>query len=156
VASDILERAGESLRLPIDVVLTRDPSDDAADVWRAGVADIPGDAAAMDIGPATRDAFASEVGRAASFFWNGPMGLFEDRRFAEGTFALAAAAAAATTGGAFTVVGGGDSAAAIRAAGLMSSVSHVSTGGGASLEFLAGGVLPGVEALDDVPAGEAS
>lgn len=151
VARGILERAGESMELPADVVVARDPSDPGGESREVAVDEIPDDASALDIGSETRARYAAAVDRSASFFWNGPMGLFEDRRFAAGTFALAEAAAKATRSGAFTVVGGGDSAAAIRAAGLMDAVSHVSTGGGASLEFLSGAALPGVEALDDAP-----
>lgn len=149
LAGEIMEAAGDLLRLPTDVVVTTDFADPEAPVWEVEADAIPDDAAAMDIGSATRASYESEIGGAGSFFWNGPMGLFEDRRFAAGTFALAQAAAAATSAGTFSVIGGGDSAAAVSAAGLMDSVSHVSTGGGAALKFLSGGELPGVAALED-------
>ncbi|MDH3733321.1 MAG: phosphoglycerate kinase [Gemmatimonadota bacterium] len=148
LAAEILDRAGGRIHLPTDVVVTRDVGDPVSEVWTVPVDAIPEGAAAVDIGPESRQAYAAVVGTARSFFWNGPMGLFEDRRFAAGTFTLAEAAADATAGGAFTVIGGGDSAAAVRAAGLMDRVSHVSTGGGASLKFLSGGELPGVAALE--------
>lgn len=148
LAADILERSGDLLQLPTDLVVTGDFRDPEAPVWVVSADSIPGDAAAMDIGPESRSAYQAALATARSFFWNGPMGLFEDRRFAGGTFALAEAAAAATRAGTFTVIGGGDSAAAVRAAGLMDEVSHVSTGGGAALEFLSGGELPGVAALE--------
>jgi phosphoglycerate kinase len=111
--------------------------------------EIPRDAAVGDIGPATRRSFAAALGTARTVFWNGPMGVFELPAFAEGTLAVARAVAAATDAGAFTVVGGGDSAAALAATGLAGAVSHVSTGGGAGLELLAGRELPGVAALED-------
>jgi len=148
-ALDILERAGELLRLPDDVVVTAAPEDPGGEVWEVPAGEIPADTAALDIGSRTRRAFAGSVEGAGAFLWNGPMGRFEDRRFADGTFALAEVAARVTANGTFTVIGGGDSAAAVRAAGLSDAVSHVSTGGGASLEFLAHGTLPGIEALDD-------
>lgn len=149
LAVEILSTAGDLVRLPTDVVVTTDPGDPAAPVREVPADEIPADAAAMDIGSATRSTYAATVAGARSFFWNGPMGLFEDPRFAEGTFAVAHAAAAATSVGTFTVIGGGDSARAVRAAGLMDAVSHVSTGGGAALEFLSGGELPGLAALED-------
>ncbi len=148
-AREILERGGEMLCLPSDVVVSTDPRDPQAAVSEAPSDAIPADGAALDIGPRTRADYAAAIEGAGALFWNGPMGRFEDRRFAAGTFALAEAAARATTNGTFTVIGGGDSAAALRAAGLADAVSHVSTGGGASLEFLAHGSLPGIEALDD-------
>lgn len=149
LAGSILEEAGSLVRLPHDVVVTGDPGDPAAETWEVPADAIPEHAAAMDIGAGTRAAYAREIAAGRSFFWNGPMGRFEDHRFAAGTFALAEAAARVTEEGAYTVIGGGDSAAAVRAAGLMDAVSHVSTGGGASLEFLGGRPLPGVEALED-------
>ena len=93
--------------------------------------------------------FGDELERARTIVWNGPMGVCEMSQFAGGTVAVARAAAAATAAGAVTIAGGGDSAAAVRAAGLADDFSHVSTGGGASLAFLAGKPLPGVEALSD-------
>jgi phosphoglycerate kinase len=102
-----------------------------------------------DIGPRTAESYARAIGSAKTVIWNGPMGVFETPPFHNGTMAIAQAMAAATERGATTIVGGGDSAAAVAQAGLESKMSHVSTGGGASLEFLEGKKLPGVEALDE-------
>jgi phosphoglycerate kinase len=103
----------------------------------------------LDIGPDTVAKFSAELARAKTILWNGPMGVFEMPAFATGTLEIARAVAAATASGATSIVGGGDSVAAIHAAGLAEKVSHISTGGGASLEFLGGRKLPGVEALTD-------
>ena len=103
----------------------------------------------FDIDPKTEQDFASRIGAAGTVVWNGPMGVFETPPFDHGTLAVAHALADATGRGAITVVGGGDSAAAVTQAGLESKMTHVSTGGGASLEFLEGKTLPGVAALDD-------
>jgi phosphoglycerate kinase len=102
----------------------------------------------VDIGPGSIEAIRATLGEARTVFWNGPMGVFEIPAYAEGTLETAKAVAEATGRGAFTVVGGGDSLAAVHQAGLESQVSHLSTGGGASLEFLEGRVLPGVAALE--------
>ncbi|HKK25395.1 MAG TPA: phosphoglycerate kinase, partial [Gracilimonas sp.] len=104
---------------------------------------------ALDIGPQSALAFGNVIKSARTVVWNGPMGVFEMENFADGTFAVAEALADATKFGATTIIGGGDSAAAIKAAGLMDKVSHVSTGGGASLEYLEGKELPGVTSLTD-------
>ncbi len=110
---------------------------------------IPADKMGLDIGPGTIEEFKDVILRSKTVIWNGPMGVFEFDNFAKGTDTIAAALAEATKNGAVTVIGGGDSAAAIKKAGLDDKVSHVSTGGGASLEFFEGKVLPGVEALND-------
>lgn len=146
----LLERGGEALRLPGDVIVAPEAAaeDRARPVSASG---IPPDEMALDIGPATREAFAAEIRDARTVFWNGPMGLFERARFAEGTGAMARAMGEATRAGAFTVVGGGDSARAVREAGAAESVSHLSTGGGAALEYLAEGTLPGLEVLRAAP-----
>jgi phosphoglycerate kinase len=113
------------------------------------VAETPDGWMGLDIGPETIRQFSAEIARAQTIVWNGPMGVFEMPAFARGTLEMAQAIAAATTRGATSIVGGGDSVAAIHQAGLADKVSHISTGGGASLEFLAGRKLPGVEALTD-------
>jgi 3-phosphoglycerate kinase len=106
--------------------------------------EIPGEMMGLDIGPETVEQFKTEIGRAKLIFWNGPMGVFEVDTFAGGTMEIAAAVAAAK---ATTIIGGGDSVAAVNKAGVAERISHISTGGGASLEFLAGDKLPGIEAL---------
>jgi phosphoglycerate kinase len=103
----------------------------------------------LDIGPQTIAHFSAEIARAKTIIWNGPMGVFEMPAFARGTLEMAQAIAAATSGGAISIVGGGDSVAAVHQANVADKISHISTGGGASLEFLAGRKLPGVEALTD-------
>jgi phosphoglycerate kinase len=109
----------------------------------------PDDAAGLDIGPATAKAYADVIARAKTILWNGPMGLFEDKQFAGGTNAVAQAVAAATAKGAKSIIGGGDSVKAVNKAKLGDKVTFMSTGGGASLEFLEGQTLPGVAALSD-------
>ena len=128
----------------MDVVAAAEIEDDAATTVVAADA-IPAGAMGLDIGPATRDAFAAVIAGAKTVLWNGPMGVFEVRAFAGGTEAVAAAIAAAD---AFSVVGGGDSLAAVRATGLTPAFDHLSTGGGASLEFLEGRPLPGLLVLE--------
>jgi phosphoglycerate kinase len=151
VAAGFLERPGGALRLPTDLVIAEPGAPDASRSRIVRADAIPEDMAAFDIGPETREVFANAIGESRTFFWNGPMGLFERPGFDSGTVRVAEAAAGATAEGAFTVVGGGDSASAIRQAGLADAVSHVSTGGGAALEYLAEGTLPGIEALDEAP-----
>ncbi len=149
VAGGLLDSpAGRKLVLAEDVVVAARLDGEAPTrVVEAG--SIPADASVGDIGPAARERFAAEVGRARTLFWNGPMGVFEVPAFAEGTLVLARAVVRATDAGVFTVVGGGDSAAALTEMGLEGGVSHLSTGGGAGLELLAGRELPGVAALED-------
>jgi phosphoglycerate kinase len=143
--------AGRKLVLAEDVVVSaRLDGTTPTRVVQAG--SIPADGSVGDVGPAARERFATEVASARTLFWNGPMGIFEVPAFAEGTLALARAVVRATDAGAFTVVGGGDSAAALAEMGLEGGVSHLSTGGGAGLELLAGRVLPGVAVLDEDPA----
>ena len=103
----------------------------------------------VDIGPLTAETYSNEILSARTVLWNGPMGVFEIDNFASGTMAVAKALATATTKGATTIVGGGDSASAIAKAGLAKEITHISTGGGASLEFLEGKELPGIAALND-------
>lgn len=148
LARDLLQRARMRLTLPHDAVVADalDQPATARVVHRDG---IPADAAMFDIGPDSAQSFGRAIATAKTILWNGPMGVFETPPFDRGTRAIARAMAAATGKGAVTIVGGGDSAAAVADAGLASAMTHVSTGGGASLEFLEGRVLPGVAALDD-------
>jgi triosephosphate isomerase len=139
------------LLLPVDHVIA--PEFKAtAPATTVDIAATPADQMGLDIGPKTAAAFASEISRAKTIVWNGPMGVFEMPAFANGTLEIARAVAAATSAGATSIVGGGDSVAAIHQSGVADRISHISTGGGASLEFLAGAKLPGVEALTDKPA----
>jgi len=151
VAREILEQAKGSraqLTLPTDVVVSTDFSENG-ERKEVLVTDIPDGWQGLDIGPQTMARFAELIGDARAVFWNGPMGVFEIPAFARGTRAVGEAVVAATERGALSVVGGGDSVAALNQLGLADGVSHVSTGGGASLEFMAGRRLPGVEALSD-------
>jgi phosphoglycerate kinase len=142
------EAAGVELLLPTDhqVVDSYDPINSRKAIQieftNAGLV-------GLDIGPDTAAQFAYALEGAKTIVWNGPMGMFEEKPFDEGTLAIANAVAAATDQGAISIVGGGDSVAAVNQAGLADKISHISTGGGATLEFLAGDELPGVEALDD-------
>lgn len=135
------------LVLPTDVVLADKFAEDA-DTRIASIDEIPAGWMGLDIGPDTRRDFAARIMEAKTVAWNGPMGVFEMEKFAAGTKAVAEALAEATAKDAITIVGGGDSAAAIAELGLADNVTHVSTGGGASLEFLEGKELPGVKALE--------
>ncbi len=138
----------DRLVLPLDILAADSFDNDAATtVCPAG--EIPAELEGLDIGPRTIELYSGIVKEAGTVIWNGPMGVFEMPTFARGTNSVATALAEATRRGATTIVGGGDSAAAIKAAGLSDDVSHVSTGGGASLKFLEGGDLPGVTALCD-------
>jgi triosephosphate isomerase (TIM) len=139
------------LLLPVDHVIA--PEFKAtAPATTVDIGATPADQMGLDIGPRTAAAFAAEISRAKTIVWNGPMGVFEMPAFANGTLEIARAVAAATSAGATSIVGGGDSVAAIHQSGVADRISHISTGGGASLEFLAGAKLPGVEALTDKPA----
>ena len=145
LARGLLQRGGKKIRLPIDHIVASAfkedaerkvlPADQVPDGWMG-----------LDIGPETAKMFAREIRAAKIVLWNGPMGVFEMKPFAEGTFAIARALA---DGRGTTVVGGGDSVAAVNQMGLADKIDHVSTGGGASLEFLAGDPLPGVACLQD-------
>jgi len=148
MAKELLRRGGDKLVLPSDanVALSLDAGSDAHIVPREA---IPANEAMFDIGAKSATLFAKIISDARTVVWNGPMGVFETKPFDAGTRAVADAMAAATARGATTIVGGGDSAAAVTEMGLEDEMSHVSTGGGASLEFLEGRVLPGVAALDD-------
>jgi phosphoglycerate kinase len=148
MAEELLDEAGTRLILPHDAVVA--PSIDAGAQARTVLKEqIPPDMAMLDIGPRTAESYSRAIASARTVLWNGPMGVFETPPFDKGTLAIAQAMAKATAQGATTIVGGGDSAAAVEQAGLAARMSHVSTGGGASLEFLEGKTLPGVAALTE-------
>jgi phosphoglycerate kinase len=148
LAKGLMDKAaskGVKFLLPVDNVVADDFNNDANRQVVPSNA-IPADWEGLDIGPATRGLFASEIEKAKTVVWNGPMGVFEMPNFAEGTKAVAEALAQCTG---TTIIGGGDSAAAVKKLGYAGKMTHISTGGGASLEFLEGKELPGVAALDD-------
>ena len=150
VATAALAKAkakGVKLLLPIDHVLADKFAADAKTQLFSGDGPFPADLMALDIGPATIDLFADEIADARTILWNGPMGVFELAPFAHGTNAIATVVAANEE--ATSIVGGGDSVAAVHQAGVADRITHISTGGGASLEFLEGKTLPGVAALTD-------
>ncbi len=140
---DYCKEAGKTIALPSDFVVAKSP-DDGANAKTVGINKIPDGLMALDVGPRTLEQFERLLGPAKTIFWNGPMGVFEKPPFDKGTMAVARIVAASP---AVTVVGGGESVQAAHAAGVTGKFTHVSTGGGASLEFLAEGKLPGVEAL---------
>lgn len=147
VAKEVLDKAGGKgvkLLLPVDHVCARRFDVDAPD----GTFDaIPDDMMGLDIGPKSIDLFRAEIAKAKTIVWNGPMGVFEKPAFSAGTFALCKAIAA--NAAAVSIIGGGDSVSAVNQSGLADKMTHISTGGGASLEFLEGRILPGVAALDE-------
>jgi phosphoglycerate kinase len=145
-ARELMAKGGEMIHLPVDFRVAEAFAADAADKV-VDVNDVPAEWMALDIGPATIAHYSNRLAGAKTVVWNGPMGVFEFPKFAQGTFAIAEILGGLK--GATTIIGGGDSAAAIRDAGLEEKMSHVSTGGGASLEFLEGIELPGVAALND-------
>ena len=144
-AREILKGAGTHLRLPVDVVIA-DGFDDSASRQVMDVGPVPEGWRIMDIGPETVAAYAKVVNGAGTLVWNGPMGVFEMPNFAVGTFGVAKAVAESR---AVSIVGGGDSVSAINRSGLSDKITHISTGGGASLEMLEGLTLPGVAVLQD-------
>lgn len=149
VCKDLLDRFGDVIRLPVDVVVADKFAADA-ESKTVSVEEIPDGWMGLDIGPESVKRFAAVLSGAETVFWNGPSGVFEFEKFAAGTRGVAEAIAATTKGGAFTVVGGGDSAAAVRTLGLPDNdFSHISTGGGASLEYLEGKELPGLKVLEN-------
>jgi len=147
---EILATSGDKLLLPDDVIITNanpfDGGEEACDTKVVSITEIPADWEGADIGPATIAKFSAVIKSAATVVWNGPMGIFEFSKFAEGTRAVAQALAESD---ATTIIGGGDSAAAVQQLGYADAMTHISTGGGASLEFLEGKPLPGVVALQD-------
>jgi phosphoglycerate kinase len=143
LARDLLRKYGDKLMLPVDHVVVSEIKEGAASEV---VAAIPADKIGVDIGPKTIEQYSQVIAAAKTIIWNGPMGIFEKPPFDRGTVAIARAVAAS---GATSVVGGGDSEKAVEVAGVADKISHISTGGGATLEFLAGIELPGVAALTD-------
>jgi phosphoglycerate kinase len=153
LARTLLEEAKSRkfrLVLPVDHVLAESP--DSVATKTTDIAQTPDGWMGLDIGPKTIAEFSQEISKARMIVWNGPLGMFEKPAFAQGTLAVARAVAEATAAGATSIIGGGDSVAAAEQSGVTHQISHISTGGGASLEFLAGEKLPGVEALTDKPA----
>ncbi|MEO5509134.1 MAG: phosphoglycerate kinase [Longimicrobiales bacterium] len=148
MARQLLERAGPKIVLPVDCVVAGEPKGGL----RTFLVDrdaIPPEGGVYDIGPKSVATFRDFIERSCTILWNGPMGMFEVEEYAEGTTGVALAVVDATASGATTIIGGGDTASAIEHAGLADKVTHVSTGGGASLEFLEGRALPGIDILDD-------
>ncbi|MGH9700139.1 MAG: phosphoglycerate kinase [Candidatus Acidiferrales bacterium] len=150
LARGLLEEARQRkfrLLLPVDHVLAESPNSTVTKIM--DIAHTPDGWMGLDVGPKTVEEYRKEIASARTIVWNGPLGMFEKPAFSQGTLSMARAVAAATKTGATTIIGGGDSVAAAEQAGVASQISHISTGGGASLEFLAGEKLPGVEALTD-------
>jgi phosphoglycerate kinase len=137
------------LELPVDHVVASDPN--AAEGEIMDIRATPPDKMGLDVGPRTSSNFRARVIGAKTIVWNGPLGMFEKELFAQGTIGMAHSVAEATAAGSISIVGGGDSVSAVHRAGVAGMISHISTGGGASLEFLAGRKLPGVEALTEKP-----
>lgn len=150
LARDLLARAGDKLQFPVDVVIA-DDFNNAANTQIINIEEdaVPADWEVLDIGPRATEAFATILNNARTVVWNGPVGVFEMENFAKGTFAIAQMLADITDKGATTIIGGGDSAAAVSQSGLSDRMTHISTGGGASLELLEGKILPGLAALKD-------
>jgi len=147
-AARLMDEAGEKLVLPVDVVVADSMEEDAGGET-VGVDEIPADKMGLDIGARTVELFEERISDARTIFWNGPMGVFEIDAFARGTEGVARAVAGAGESGATTVIGGGDSVAAVSELGLEEKMSHISTGGGASLEYIEGKELPGVAVLPE-------
>ncbi|MCJ7536984.1 MAG: phosphoglycerate kinase [Anaerolineales bacterium] len=145
IARDLIDLAKNQLRLPVDVVIGDDFTADAKKTVMS-MGPIPDGWRILDIGPETVETFGKLISEAGTVVWNGPMGVFEFPRFAEGTYGIAAAVAESQ---ATSIIGGGDSVAAVNQAGLAAEITHISTGGGASLEMLEGKILPGMAALED-------
>lgn len=148
LAASLIQRAKDQsveFLLPVDIVIADAFAPDA-NTRVVDIAGIPADWQGLDIGPKTRELFAQKIKSAATVIWNGPMGVFEMETFAEGTRAIAKALSECN---AITIIGGGDSAAAVEQMGFADKMTHVSTGGGASLEFMEGKELPGIAVLQD-------
>ncbi|TVP76991.1 MAG: phosphoglycerate kinase [Gemmatimonadales bacterium] len=151
MAADLMEEAGDRLILPVDCRVAED-LDSGRTPRVTGRDEVGAEDVIGDMGPESEALFASEIESAATVVWNGPMGVFESAPFADGTLAIARAMAARAERGGTSIVGGGDSAAAVEGAGLTGQMTHVSTGGGASLDLMAGRELPGIQALDPASA----
>ncbi|HLY28547.1 MAG TPA: phosphoglycerate kinase [Aggregatilineales bacterium] len=149
MARDLLKKAGNKLVLPVDQVIADDFKNDARTQTVEADADVPENWQVLDIGPKSVEQFRKILSGAKTIVWNGPMGVFEMPNFAKGTNAVAQILAELTPKGVITIIGGGDSASAVQQAGLADKMTHISTGGGASLELLEGQALPGVVALND-------
>jgi phosphoglycerate kinase len=147
-AKRLMDEAGERLVLPVDVVVA-EKIEEGAEAGTVAADSIPSGKMGLDIGPETVALFEERIAEARTIFWNGPMGVFEIEAFAKGTEGVARAVAEASSSGATSVIGGGDSVAAVNKLGLEDSMSHISTGGGASLEYVEGKELPGVAVLPD-------
>src|SRR5690606_18995291 len=139
----LLERAGEKLVLPVDCVVAGQ-AEPGVRTWVLDRDNVPPEGKILDIGPTSVATFRDFIERARTVLWNGPMGMFEIQEFSHGTEGVARAVADATAKGATTIIGGGDTVAAVESAGVADRMTHISTGGGASLEFLEGRTLPGV------------
>ena len=151
LAGELIKRAkeiGVNLMLPVDSVVSQEFNNDAPfkTVGKDGIED---GWMALDIGPLTVQQYSDTIKNAGTVIWNGPMGVFEMSNFSSGTFSVAQSLADATKKGTISIIGGGDSAAAIKKAGFEKNVTHVSTGGGASLEYLEGNELPGISCLTE-------
>jgi phosphoglycerate kinase len=152
IIPELMEKAkakGVNIHLPVDFITADQFSPDATTGTATVESGIPAGWQGLDVGPKSRELFAKVIANSKTIIWNGPAGVFEFEKFAEGTKAMALAVAAATAAGATTVVGGGDTATAAKKFGVIDKVTHASTGGGASLELLEGKILPGVAALDE-------
>jgi len=147
-AKRLMQEAGDRLVLPVDVVVA-DAIEEGDETQTVRVGGIPSGKMGLDIGPESVDLFRGRISDARTIFWNGPMGVFEVDAFARGTEGVAGAVAEASDGGATSVIGGGDSVAAVNKLGLDDRMGHISTGGGASLEYVEGKELPGVAVLPD-------
>ena len=147
-ARRLMSAAGERLVLPVDVVVA-DAVEEGSETETVSVDAIPSGKMGLDIGPESVEAFRAQISGASTIFWNGPMGVFEIDAFAKGTEGVASAVAEASDGGATSVIGGGDSVAAVNKLGLDDKMGHISTGGGASLEYVEGKELPGVAVLPE-------
>lgn len=148
LAKELMDKAGDKLYLPVDAVCAPEIKP-GVETTTVEIGEIPDDLLGLDIGPETVKAFRDAIQGAKTIVWNGPMGKFEDKPFDVGTIEIAHAVAEATDAGATSIIGGGDSAAAVDVAGLEDRMSHISTGGGASLEFLEGKTFKAIEILDD-------